>query len=328
MTTNNRKASLTAAKSLMGAVAVTGAALGTSSPAAAETLLDVQTVVTAENGLELTSITVDQPSGPATFLFDELINIQVTDFAVATTIPFETALGGTVSTPDAPLSLPAAGLRAALLEDALLNTTINNPSVGTGLEFGFVDGDQAATGVINGPGADLVVFEISPPVGATPPSGGPTVLGGDPFRLSGLGDEAVNTADFFAADKVQIGENGEASNVSFFGPAPGTTPVASLAEFESVDLVSLGVFNLNLFATAIDLSDLGFAEGATVDGLRLNSIATTGFATDPSLIAGLPAAGNTPEVVPSPGAAVAGMALLMGVAGRRRIATRDVHSLS
>ncbi|MEM7625543.1 MAG: hypothetical protein AAF333_07945 [Planctomycetota bacterium] len=268
----------------------------------------------------LASITVDRPGGPATFGIGELTNIRVTDYAVSTTIPFETALGGTVSTPAEPTALPGPGQRAALLEDNLLNTTINNPSVTTGLVFEFVDGGGAKTVVSNGPGVDLVVFEISPPAGVMPPSGGPTVLGGDPFRLSGVGGDADKSVEFFAEDYEQIGPNGTAANISFFGPAAGTTPVASLAEFESIDLVALGVFGLNLYAAGVDLSELGFAEGAEVEALVLNSIGETGFGADPSLIVGLPSGGDgdSAEVVPTPGAAVAGLLLLGGLISRRK----------
>ncbi|MEM8782599.1 MAG: hypothetical protein AAGE65_07035 [Planctomycetota bacterium] len=291
--------------------------VGVASGAAAERVTGVATVVGPDNGLGFTSITVEDGGFETTLAPSDLIGIEVRDFAVATTIPFETALGGTVSTPSDPSALPAVGSRAALLEDDLLNTTINNPSVSTGLVFGFVGG----AGVLNRPGIDLLVFEISPPAGVEPPSGGPTVLGGDPFRLSGTGAAAGNSAEFFAADYEQIGPNGTASNISFFGPAAGTDPVASLSDFESVELSALGVFSLNLYGAGVDLSDLGFAEGETVSELVLTSIGETGFGADPSLIVGLE--GSVSTAVPTPSAGIAGMLGLFGLALRRTKASAD-----
>jgi len=52
-------------------------------------------------------------------------------------------------------------------------------------------------------------------------------------------------------------------------------------------------FDLSLFGAAIDLSDLGFADGEQVGSLRLLAQGPT-FAIDPSFIAGLPTA--VPEV--------------------------------
>ncbi|MEM8739533.1 MAG: hypothetical protein AAGG38_13805 [Planctomycetota bacterium] len=305
-----------------------GLAVGASGAQAAS-VLDVETSVAVDNGLRFTSVTLDTPSGATRFSPGDFVNIEVLDFAVATTIPFETALGGTLSTPDNPGALPPVGGRAAILEDALLNTTINNPSVDTGLVFRFVDPDGSPTGITNRPGADLVVFEVSPPAGVEPPSGGPTVLGGDPFRLSGTGDAADNTAEFFADDYVQIGPNGTAADISFFGPAPGTSPVASLTEFEGVELTALGVFSLNLYAADIDLSDLGFAEGDVVETLTLNSIGETGFGTDPSLILGIVGSGvsvddaDAPAAIPTPTTAAGGALLLLGIAARRRRVSAD-----
>ncbi|MEO1236560.1 MAG: hypothetical protein AAFX76_07210 [Planctomycetota bacterium] len=269
--------------------------------------VEVGTSIEADNTLNLTSLTV----GGSAFTLDGLLNIEVTDFAVATTIPFETALGGTVDAPAAGAELPAVGERAALLEDLALNTTLNNPSVDTGLVFRFVDAAGTPTPLVNNPGADLVVFEISPPAGVTPPSGGPTVLGGDPFTLAALVGGLGRTASFDADDYVQIGPNGFASDISFFGPSPGDDPVASLTDLESAALVSLGTFSLNLYAAAVDLSDLGFAPGDEVLAFSLTSVGPSGFGADPSLIVGL-----VPE--PSGLTLVAGLGLMASGVRRRR----------
>lgn len=247
---------------------------------------------TPANGLELVALAAGRDGAVEAYDAAALFNINVLDYQVATTIPFETAILGTVATPDGTGVPPAPGNRAGTAEDLFLNSGLNNPSVATGLVFEFVDAAGNPVAVTNAPGADIIFLERSPPVGAMPPSGGPIVLGGDPFQLNGVGADADLTAQFFAEDYVQIGPNGFVANVAAVLQPPDTPPINGLDDLESAPLISPLTVSLNLYGLGADLSALGFAEGATVSSLRLTSIANTGFAFDTAAILGLPALGS------------------------------------
>ncbi|MEM8771548.1 MAG: autotransporter outer membrane beta-barrel domain-containing protein [Pseudomonadota bacterium] len=223
-----------------------------------------------------------------------VVNATVLDFATATTIPFETSVLGVPQAPGGPLASVPPSFRAAVLEDFLINSNLQNPSVGTGILLGFANAAGGAANIVNGPGADVLVFELSPPAGVTPPSGGPTVLGGDPFLAT---DPASGgAASFFAGDFDQFGGAGASGSLTFFTSAGA--PFASLDDLESGDLASvITVPGLNVYAVAFDISDLGIAEGDSISTLQLNSIASTGFGPDFGFVAGVGQGASDPAIV-------------------------------
>jgi len=257
--------------------------------------------------INLTSVTIDRPSGPQTISVDDLIGFDILGYDNAIeTIPFEGAILGT---PDLPAG-PSISNRAALLdEDTAINTGINNPSEDEGLLLSF------DAPIVNGAGADLVIFEYGAPEGApipSDPSGQTLAPAGDPFALAGVlfgvdgspvDDERVATFD--SSDYSLVLDGGFASNIFFFNPAAGTD-FSDLATLENggLDIITPPgatpptSFSLSLFGAAVDLSDLGFGLGEEVDTLRLLGVGPT-FAIDPSFIGGL-----QPESVPEPNSMV------------------------
>ena len=129
--------------------------------------------------------------------------------------------------------------------------------------------------------------------------------------------DATRRASFDSSDYSFFSEDGFASDIFFFNPADGE-------DFSSLDVLENGgldlitppgatapfSFDLNLFGALVDLSDLGFAEGESVDALRLLAVGPT-FAIDPSFIAGLPA-------VPEPSSAALILVSACGILVRRR----------
>jgi len=253
---------------------------------------DILSITTAPAGggsnlINLTSVTVERPSGTETILVNDLIGINVLDYDNAIeTLPFEGAILGT---PDLPAG-PAVGNRAALLDgDTAINTGINNPSE---------DGQTLA------------------------PAGDPFVLSGV-LGTAGSPVDASRSASFDSSDYSLTLDGGFAAQIFFFNPGAGED-FSDLATLENgaLDIITPPgatppvAFDLSLFATAIDLSDLGFALGEQVDELRLLAQGPTfgidelrllaqgpTFGIDPSFIAALPPAG-VGAAVPEPTSAV------------------------
>ncbi|MEO0883444.1 MAG: autotransporter outer membrane beta-barrel domain-containing protein [Pseudomonadota bacterium] len=261
--------------------------------------MTAQSVVITERNLETQELefvgaVVDRDGSFVAVNQGNLTGIAVTDYATTTTIPFEGSVLGVPQAIGGPVTLVPPGSRAGTVEDAFLNSNLQNPSVETGLAFQFVDGAGSPTGLVNGPGADLIIFELSPPPGVVPPSGGPVVLGGDPFIL--IDPATGESVSVFADGFDQFGGNGFSGSTSFFTTAGA--PFTSLEELENGDLMFvITVPGLNLYGTAIDLSDLGIEEGASATDLQLQSIAATGFGPDFGFIAGLPGTGGPTGIV-------------------------------
>ncbi len=279
--------------------------------------------VDAVTGLQnLSSLTVTREGVTEIFTLEDLIGITIDDIATAFPPQGGPALFGVPGSMP-PTAEPPPGTRNDLLEDFAINTVINNPGNVDGFVFSF---DEP---IVNGPGADLVLFELSPPPGE-PPIGGQVVpslaVGGDPFTIQGTGDLS-NFVAGFGPDLFGALPDVAVEDIAFFGSgdlASASANVSGLTEFEeiAVSLLITGPPFL-LQAIGIDLSNLGIEAGASVGQLELLSnplvvLNSSGglsgpFGVDPALIVGLP-----PLSVPEPGVlallAVAGTAL----ASRRR----------
>ena len=277
----------------------------------------------------LTSLTVTRQGVTETFAPDALVNIDVLDVSSAFPPQGGPALIGVPSvdpagTPGDQITATLPAERATLLEDFAINTVINNPGNAEGIVFSFTNG-----GIVNGPGADLVLFELSPPPGV-PPTGGQLTpglaVGGDPFTLQGTGDQ-IGLVAGFGPDLFGSLDDTAVDSITFFGSGDlgaAAANVSGIDDFESIPVAPLTVLAESFFllqAIGVDLSNLGFADGVLVSELELLSNplvvanasgALSGpFGVDAALIVGLPP-------VPEPTSAAILLALSAGVLGRRR----------
>ena len=269
----NRRASLT--------LVVTLIVLGT---VAAEARAEVARyyVKTGPPGhVRLVGITVRRGSGPVTFDAAKLIGVRLVHFKAAEP-------SNVIAPPGS--GPPATGKRGALLSDGLLNTGIINPG---GAERPLpadpvLAGPDATPGmaveftepVVNLPGDDVVLFEFHRRLGS-PPGGDAFHVG--PLRFApGLRSITVDRFDFDVDDPraAPIG----AFDLYRCGKVP-----QSAAELENSPLTKGGTpDDFKVLAVAIDLSALGYAEGAKVEGLFIQDAPGTGLQLDPVEIVGLP----------------------------------------
>ncbi|MDF1737948.1 MAG: FecR family protein [Verrucomicrobiales bacterium] len=176
--------------------------------------------------------------------------------------------------------------RAALIEDLALNGGIINPG-GSTLPLASAFDYEKTPGfgvrfrrpVLNGPGPDVVFFEVQNPM--HPP-------GGDPFHVSplvwseGLRSHTIRRYDLMMPSS-------EALLVSTYSIFYADETITSGADLESTTFTSKkSPLNSKALAVGIDLSDLGYREGAEVSGLFFQDANDDGNHIDPIIIRGLP----------------------------------------
>jgi len=232
----------------------------------------------------LTSVTVGRGTGPAIFNPSKLIPAKVTHF--------KSPDGSCLATPPG-VGVPGPLVRLSLLSDLKLNSGLINPGgAKTPLDRDPVlSGPDATPGmaveferpVVNLPGDDVVFFEFQIDVNSP--------LSGDAFFVSplrfepGLRSISVDSYDVHFDDPQSV-------SIGLFdfyrlGSAP-----QSLADLRNGPLsMNSTPDGFKALAVGIDLSELGYAEGAAVSGLFFQDKGGTGALVDPVLIAGLP----TPE---------------------------------
>jgi hypothetical protein len=177
--------------------------------------------------------------------------------------------------------------RASLLEDMFLNTGIINPGGSVTPLSGEFD-PSATPGfsvrfrrpVRNGPGPDVVLFEIQ---NATyPPEG-------DAFHVSPIvwskGRRSFTTRRYdlmlTSAEILPV--------TGFHHFVTKGAQISSLPMLENVEGVSSkGILSFAALATGIDLSELGFEDGETVEALFFQDAMDDQNLFDPVLIMGLP----------------------------------------
>lgn len=214
-----------------------------------------------------------------------LIEIPVDDLIPANLVWFKS------STSPASLCGPAElpSQRTEMLRDASLVTGVINP--GGSKEPLTVDpilkGEQGTPGmaihfdrpVRNGPGADVVLFDLQTFINP---------IDGDPFHVSplvfrdGLRSHTIRHYDLTM-------ESPEAKLLTSFHVHFFAMPVKSVVELQSSETVPrIQSMRYRGLAVGIDLSDLGFAKGETVDGLFIQDAFDDQNFVDPVFVAGLP----------------------------------------
>lgn len=188
--------------------------------------------------------------------------------------------------------------RRDVLADLALNTGVINPGGSkTPLADDPVlqaDGASPATPgfavrfrspVVNGPGPDVVFMELQ--AMTNPPDGDAFHVA--PLRFApGLKAHTVRSFDVTMTSR-------EAKKLSGFHLYQFDQPIRSLAELLSAECRRTPIrLNFRCLAVGIDLSDLGFAPGAAVDGLFFQDAADDANVVDPVYIAGLPGDASAP----------------------------------
>ncbi len=230
----------------------------------------------------LTSVTVTRGKGPAIFNPAKLIGARL--------VHFKSADGSNVATPPG-AGAPGAQARVTLLGDGKLNSGVINPGgQASPLEKDPVlSGSDATPGfavefdrpVVNLPGDDVVFFEFQCEKGSP--------LGGDaihviPLRFEpGLRSITIDSYDVHFDDP-------QARSIGHFDFYRLERAPQSLDDVKASPLSRIGTPDgFKALAVGIDLSELGYSEGAEVKGLFFQDKDGKGAAVDPVLIAGLPA---------------------------------------
>jgi hypothetical protein len=236
------------------------------------TIIEIATE-TVGNKLNFTSVEVTSHAGlgyPNRIVtYDQLLHPAVTDYQTVA----ENNAANTVTVLATPDAEPPSGVdRLALISDAALNTGIFNPSAALpGLTLTF---DPP---LVNGPGADLVIFELS--VGTQTP---------DPV--------VVIQADGSGTPHLRRSSNYEKSGTipSELTPTTWLATVddggrAGLNELVNNPLTPSAVTNAKWHAVPCDFDDLAVPLWGAVDSLALLSDDAT-RAVDLLMVAGLPSA--------------------------------------
>ena len=176
--------------------------------------------------------------------------------------------------------------RSSLLEDNALDTGVINPQGSKeALTPGFSPEETPGFSirfqrpVHNGPGPDIVFFEIQ--TTSNPPQG-------DAFHVSPLESGDNLRSHTVRSYDLQL-TMPEALQVSKFHLYQFPDSIGSIEELHSADwFVHPNKLNFQAIAEGIDLDDLGYAEGATVDGLFFQDALDDQHYVDPVFIAGLP----------------------------------------
>lgn len=228
---------------------------------------------TRQNRFE--AVVIERNGAPVRLATDTWLRPQVTGYAQAfaaivvafgvpagPNAPVTRNVAATEGLPDIPVP---GGDRAALVVDDLANSMLLNIAddvVGLTLAF--------EGGLANGPGPDLLIAEASLPAGrmsggwpGVPAPGADAMVIGVP-----AGGEITLTPEAF----IDFGPAGPQLNhgTRDLGEAEfRIETLAQLAELEMRPLAAIDYFKV--YATTVDLSDLGIAEGASVETIVLSS---------------------------------------------------------
>ena len=228
----------------------------------------------------LSCVIVDRAEGPAAFDAEKLIRSRIIHFKSRhpRNVLFTEGAG-----------VPTADTRVGLLGDLKLTTGVINPGGSANLPTAspILQGPDATPGmavlfakpVVNRPGDDIVLFEIQR--GDSPPEG-------DAFWVAPV--EFTPGLKGVAISRFDVGfDHPAALSLPRYRPYVFQEGVGSVEELRETTLKaadSPGGFKA--LAVGIDLSDLGYRDGAAVDRLFFQDAEPVGGIVDPVLIAGLP----------------------------------------
>lgn len=241
-------------------------------------VISYEATTAADGGAEKLEYVVVQRGGEVVRIpIDELITARLTWFKASEPRAF--LCGGATLPP----------LRAEWLSDHSLVTGVINPggSVEPLIADPVIEGDGGTPGmaiqfdrpVINGPGADVVFFDLQTFINPSE---------GDAFHVSplafrdGLKSHTIRKYDL----TMESPEALDLTNfyVHFFASGAGSMHHldghSHSSQKQSIKFRGLAV--------GIDLSDLGYAAGETVEGLFIQDALDDGHRVDPVFIAGLP----------------------------------------
>ena len=206
-------------------------------------------------------------------------NIPRSRLQTGTLTSFACASAAAVLSPNG--STPTSGSQTTgYLSDYSFETGLINPTVdATAITLTF------SPPLINGPGPDLVVLEIN---GSAPP---------DPFqaRINGITREVAaaaygNTGISTASAMIKSTRNA------------GNTADLTVTTLAALSAAPLRVSSINInqavYGVALNLSNFGIVEGASVSSIQLGS--TTGTNFDPVFVAGIIPANQAPVAVAAP----------------------------
>lgn len=253
----------------------------TTAPAAVKTYY---AKTTNRGEMLLVGVTVTRGTGDITFDASKLIGVRLTHFKSNDTNCLAVVAGSTA---------PQPGERELLLRDNKLNTGLINPGgQPTPLTADPVlDGPNATPGfavtfdrpVVNLPGDDVVFFEFHRELNSP--------LGGDAFFVSPLRFEPKLCTVAFDEFDIRC-DDPRALPLAGFGLHRLASPPNSANDLQTATLATANagpIEDFKVLAVGIDLSKLGYQEGAQVPGLFFQDKDGTGLLLDPVLIAGLPA---------------------------------------
>jgi hypothetical protein len=249
-------------------------------------------VVDVDPGVDtLEGVTVQRGGRVMSYRADQLIGVQVVHFRVGNNVSNLVSPGTADWTVD---RIGSPDVRRAFLEsDRLLTTGMINPggsqSPPSSDPLPAVMPDDAATPgiavrftrpVVNGPGPDVIFFDLQ--MLNDPPQGDAFHVG-PPRSAAGLGWHTVSAYDIDSTSPESL----LLARCRLFQLATKATTLDDLLAAEASGGHVLPV-RARGNAVGIDLSDLGYAAGASCDGLFFQDAADDSTTVDPTFIAGLP----------------------------------------
>ncbi len=239
---------------------------------ASEAKPTIVNITTSVEGNKLNLSTVEVTSGAGNpnrvFTYEQLIKPSVLDYL---SVPENNAANAVtvIGTPDT--TAPDGQARLALVSDAALNTGIFNPSATMpGLTLTF------AQPLVNGPGEDLILFELTIGTGQTPD---PVAI----WKADGSGTPRnVTSGQYQKSDVIPV----DGTPVTYVVTV-GEGQSATLNDLVNASITPSATSNPKWHAVPINLNALGLAEGDSVQSLAILSGDGT-RAVDLLMVVGLP----------------------------------------
>ena len=228
----------------------------------------------------LTSVTVTHGGGAVIFAAGKLIPARIAHFRTDANVNVIVPAGWRAPTGSALAQLLDLRLNAGIINPGGADTPLTTDPVLSGADATPGMAIEFSQPVVNRPGADVVLFEMQREL-ASPKAGDPVHV--SPLRfLPGL---RTLTIERFDVDF----EHARAQFTGLFDGYRSERAPQSLDDLMSGRRVrALTQDDFKALAVGIDLSDLGYADDASITGLFLQNARASGAAVDPVCIVGLP----------------------------------------